>query len=432
MENESLGLILLQQIISGIPDIAVIVNKEGLVIGFNSLAETHLGYNEKDLIGKRVVDLPFFTDTSRVTAMDHFQERMDGKELKPYNLEFLTKDGQFRSGTIYGHKIINESIGLEVDLVVIKLFSEEIKPQEVKELESAQKALKESEERYKFLVNSSNEYILIVSLTGKILFANQATVKNFGFPEEEIIGKSITSFLAPKSAAKVAPAILQAFLGKNPSQFDIYTKTKEGGFRIVENNSKSLAFIKSGNSRGLLIFGRDVTEQRKAEAEIEKSENRFKAIFQHTPIAYVMFSEDGKIVDVNPAALDLFKMTLFEFQNKSIEEIGLFDKNAMPQIQAGFNEVLSQDNLKTIEVKGTSKDGQTLLLQIDIYKLEFDKNNMVIAGIRNIAQQKKFEEEMLAKNEELEKANKLMIGRELKMVELKTEIDRLNKQILGS
>lgn len=336
MPNKSIYLSIFQQIIESIPDIALIVDKNGIITALNSQIKTHLGYNPAELIGKLVTDLPFFTDSSKVIAVDYFQKRMAGEIIEPYELELKSKDGNFKSGLIHAQKISDPGVELEIDFIVVEMQLVENPSDKPNEFESTKKALEESEARYKFLVNSSDEYILIVSYTGKILFANRATVTNFGFSEEEIIGKPITSFLAPNSASKVGPAILQAFLGKNPGKFDIYTRTKAGGYRIIENNSKSLTFINHGNTKGLLIFGRDVTEQRQAESKIEKSENRFQALFQHTPIAYLMFDQDGKITDANPPSLTLLSTTLSDIKNKTIEELALFDSDALPKLKAAF------------------------------------------------------------------------------------------------
>ncbi|MDZ7262440.1 MAG: MEDS domain-containing protein, partial [candidate division KSB1 bacterium] len=86
--------------------------------------------------------------------------------------------------------------------------------QNVSERKQTEEELKQSEQRYKFLVNNSNELILILSKTGKIIFANKKAAQVSGYSEEEIIGQSIVKFLTKDSIPRAFFALTQEFLGK--------------------------------------------------------------------------------------------------------------------------------------------------------------------------------------------------------------------------
>lgn len=419
---------LLEKIISGLPGVAVIIDNSGVVVGVNESVKPALGYERKEILGKKLGDLPFLTSESKVVVLDHFQRRMAGEKMEPYTLDFIDKKGNYVKGLVYANKIENSNLGINIDLVVIRVLSDANQKQDNQEFGDIQKALKTSEERYKFLVNSTNEYILIVSLTGKILFANQATINGFGFSEEEVVGKPITTFLYPQSAVKVAKALVAAFAGKSPPKFDIYTKTKDGGYRIVENNSKSVAFINTTDTKGMLIFGRDVTEQRKFEAEIKKSEDRFQAIFRYTKIAYLIFNEKKEIIDANPSAIELVGINVDGMKGKNIAQIEMFAGKPAEEINKNIDIALGGNQQIFIEFTGKSGNGKEIQLEADIYKLLFENKSAVIVGIRDVSDKKRFETQMLEKNQELESFNKLMVGRELKMAELKEEIAQLKNK----
>jgi len=98
----------------------------------------------------------------------------------------------------------------------------------------ADEALRKSEEKYKFLVDNSKEIILILSKTGKILFANKRALENFGYSDAELIGKSITHFLTKDSIKPALYALAQEFLGHSQPVMEVRANTKAAEIRYLQ------------------------------------------------------------------------------------------------------------------------------------------------------------------------------------------------------
>ena len=94
--------------------------------------------------------------------------------------------------------------------------------------------LGEDKEEDRFLIDNSKEIILILSKTGKILFANRKTLSDFGYSEKEIIGKSIIRFLSKDSVKKALYSLAQEFLGHPQPEMEVQMKTKSGEIRYLE------------------------------------------------------------------------------------------------------------------------------------------------------------------------------------------------------
>jgi PAS domain S-box-containing protein len=144
----------------------------------------------------------------------------------------------------------------------------------------AEEALRKSEEKYKFLVDNSKEIILILSKTGKILFANKSALGNFGYSKEELLGKSITHFLAKGSIRKALYALAQELLRRPQPVMEIQAKTKSGKIRYLEVAEGSTPIYDKKKLVGVMISASDITERKKAEEKIKASLQEKEVLLQ--------------------------------------------------------------------------------------------------------------------------------------------------------
>lgn len=101
------------------PEAIVILNKTGSIIDANDRLTEWLGYTLEDIAGKRLPNIPFFTLASKGIVIKKFAERMMGKKIEAYDLEFEAKDGSHKVGRINGVLIKNSSGSTVGDLVMI-------------------------------------------------------------------------------------------------------------------------------------------------------------------------------------------------------------------------------------------------------------------------------------------------------------------------
>ncbi len=138
----------------------------------------------------------------------------------------------------------------------------------VKEKQQALDALRESEEKYRVLVENANDFIYMIDINNKVLSLNKFSAKLFGKGPKEIIGKSILNIFPKKIANEFAKNLRKVFKTKKVliSETKIIVGEKEMWI------SNSLSPVKNYEGKVIAVMGvsRDITEQKQIEDEKEK------------------------------------------------------------------------------------------------------------------------------------------------------------------
>ena len=144
---------------------------------------------------------------------------------------------------------------------------------DVTDSKRAEKAMRDSEEKYRELVESAEAVVLKIDTNGLVTFINDYGRRLFGFPDEELIGRHIVGTIVPETdsagrdLAKMIDEICQA-----PAQFpdNENENITKSGLRIWIRWINKAIFDSSGKLTGILSIGTDVTDRKKAEQEKEK------------------------------------------------------------------------------------------------------------------------------------------------------------------
>jgi len=156
------------------------------------------------------------------------------------------------------------------------------------------------------------------------------------------------------------------------------------------------------------------------------------------PIAVCSISPNRNIIDINRAFEELTNYKPLEIIGKSVKTLFLEED----KIDKIINESIKKKTVRSRELTLISKDKKKILVDISVSVREDKKGNSIgyFASITDITEIKKFQEsleeqvkertkELQDKIRELEKFQKITVGRELKMIELKKEIERLKNEL---
>jgi PAS domain S-box-containing protein len=166
----------------------------------------------------------------------------------------------------------------------------------------------------------------------------------------------------------------------------------------------------------------DVTERKQVQKALEENEDRYRQIYQFSPDTIIIHDIDMNILDANNKAVkefgyskeELLKMKVFELHPK-IEQ----------KHSAQVLTVLKKKDMLNVETKFMRKDGSVFLAEAIPCKYAIRNKPIIHVVIRDITEKRKIEEDMKKKIHELQIFNDITEGRELKMVELKKEINAL-------
>jgi PAS domain S-box-containing protein len=149
--------------------------------------------------------------------------------------------------------------------------------QDVTQRHLAERALEESERRFRLLADQSHDIVAVVSPAGQLRYVNRAVERTLGYSADEIVGRFGLALVHPEDASQVR-ARLQAVLREGPDRkpvtIEFRVRHKDGSWRWLE----SLPAILSAGPEGpsVLTATRDVTERKRAEADLRLSEERYR------------------------------------------------------------------------------------------------------------------------------------------------------------
>jgi PAS domain S-box-containing protein len=144
--------------------------------------------------------------------------------------------------------------------------------EDISERKKAEEQIKESEERFRSLIDNMIEAALIIDWTGEIIFANNSAARLVGLDNpEQGIGKSVFGFLHPDDKKRVLKAISKTKFKPAPFLDEYKIKTVDGKDRWVESLGTKINF---SNKNSLLVTLRDITERKYAEIELREAKEK--------------------------------------------------------------------------------------------------------------------------------------------------------------
>ncbi len=169
--------------------------------------------------------------------------------------------------------------------------------------------LKESEARYRAVVEDQTELITRSRPDGTITFLNDAICRYFGIPKEETYNTNFIGYIHPNDRERVQEAI-QSVSYENPVVTIEHRVFNRDGEVRWQRWSNRMIFDSDGKMREFLSVGRDITDQRRAEAALKESELKFRAIFENTSdgiaIFECRFDEYGqRLIDCNDSFVNM-------------------------------------------------------------------------------------------------------------------------------
>jgi diguanylate cyclase (GGDEF)-like protein/PAS domain S-box-containing protein len=177
---------------------------------------------------------------------------------------------------------------------------------EIGERRRAEEALRQSEEKYRNILESIQEGYFELDLDGSYTFVNDANCRLLGFTKEELVGMNYRQHSEEKTAKDLYAHYYELYLsGKPIERLDVEAIRKDGTKGIYET-SVSLLRDSEGKPIGFRGVSRDVTERKRAEEVLRESERGLRIIFESIQAGVLIIDpETHVIVDLNPAALKL-------------------------------------------------------------------------------------------------------------------------------
>ncbi|HNV87108.1 MAG TPA: PAS domain S-box protein [Candidatus Omnitrophota bacterium] len=382
---------------------------------FNPAAEKIDNIERENVIGRSVSEI--FPGVKEFGLFEVFQRvwRSGIPESHPVSLYRDNRLQVWRENYVC-RLTSGEVVAIYEDVTEQKLFEEKIR------------AAKDYAEQI-FKVSPSG--ILTVDLNRRITSFNRKAEELTGYTAEEVIGKECTVFaLEPceKECGLYAEKISKPITGK-----ECRIRRKDGEIRIVLKNADLLR-DKHGKVVGGIENFEDITGRKKMEDALLESEEKFHAISDSAQDAIVMMSDEGKISFWNKAAERIFGYRADEVMGEPVhsllapERFRKAHEKAFPHWrETGEGGAIG----RTLELAALRKDGTEFPIELSLSAIKLKEKWNAVGVLRDISERKMAEANFLKRTNELERMNKAMVGRELRMLELKREMESLKGKISG-
>ncbi len=257
---------------------------------------------------------------------------------------------------------------------------------EIDERIRSEEILKESEARYRFLVENMHDILWTVNLEMEATFVSPSVIKVLGFTPEERMHQKAEDQLTLQSY-ELARSTLQKELQYDTEDGALLDRTarldlefwrKDGSVAYLET---VMSFIRDSDSKPIGVYGlsRDVTDRRLAEQALRKSEERVRAVFETVPDCIFIKDHDLKYVQVNPAFERLFGMPAEDLIGRTDDD--LFGKEAASRIREVDKRVLGGE----VVVEETTKPVRGIPRTFHVVKAPLRDDTGGIAGLCGIA-----------------------------------------------
>jgi PAS domain S-box-containing protein/putative nucleotidyltransferase with HDIG domain len=307
-ETSSDGIVFLEQ-------------NEGKINHANPASEKMLGYTKKELIGNKLLDIGVLLD------MGDFQttkQLLNRSGFLNYNdVPVKTKSGRQMDTDIY---LVNRATLLQCSI------------RDVTERKQAQEALRESEEKFRVLADSTPAAVMLYQ-DDHWIYANRAAETICGYSEKELLSMNFWNIVHPDFKALIQEHGRLRQQGEETTiRYEFKIITKDGTQKWVDLSGTSTML--QGRPAGIITV-LDITDRKKAEEAIKDAQTRYRLLFEHSPDGIVIIDPDtARILEFNETAHRQLGYSREEFARLCISDLKVSE--TPEEIRLGIAKVIKE------------------------------------------------------------------------------------------
>ncbi|HBA87498.1 MAG TPA: hypothetical protein DCZ75_05770 [Geobacter sp.] len=366
---------------------------QGNVLNWNAGAERLKGYRAEEIVGRHFSCFYAEKDRNAGAPEDELKKAAD--------------QGQFAEEC---WRIRKDGSGFWADIVITTLYDESGNPwgfstvtRDITERKKAEEALSFSEARYRALFRDNPTMIFTVDSEGTILTANPFAASELGYTVDELERQPVLKLLHEDDREAMMKQLQMCL--KNPDEvhrWQFRKIRKDGTLLWVEEIAQAVSGLEGG--RAVLVVCQNVTERKRAEEALRKSEMKLSKIFHSVPVLIgITTVAEGRCVDMNEKGLQTLGYRREEVIGRSTLELGIWESESVRDQATRI--LLKEGMVRDMEMHFRGKSGMVFTGVLSAELIEFDGEQYMLSVINDITERKRMEEEIVRLNADLEAFN---------------------------
>lgn len=376
-----------------IGDAVITTNSKGLVMQMNRLAEELTGFTEKEAANRPLDEI-----------FNIISERTGEKAENPVNS--VIRDGQVVS--LANHTLLIARDGTRIPIAdsgapikdddgtirgVVLVFRDQRREHR------SRVELMRSLDSFQGLFNSITSAVYVQDRDGVFLDVNDGATRMYNYPRSYFIGKTPDFLAAPgmNDLHALEGHIARAFSGES-QRFEFWGRKKNGDIFPKEINLFKTSYF---GKEAIIAIAQDISDRRKTEDALRESEQRYRLLFDASPVGILLEDEQGIILDLNNTLCEQYGYERNELLGKHISLLS--SEQQKNTINANIKTILTNSYLEST-ISGITKDGRKIICQLTETAISLTDGKRGILSIsKDITEQVKVQENLL-KSEERNRA----------------------------
>jgi PAS domain S-box-containing protein len=372
-------------------DAAMWMDEKGRFIYVNHAACHGTGYSREELLSMSVFDIDPYL--SREQWSKNWVER------RTRGFTFFEACHRAKDGRIYPVEVSSSHLSYhnrEYSCAFVR---------DLTERKEAEKALKESERRYRELADLLPQTVFEMDRRGRITFLNQHALEAYGGTKEELErGINVLDVVLDEDRARIIRNLKQVLSGEPSRGNECLIRGRDG--KPVPSMVYANPVMVDNECVGLRGIAIDISEQKRVERALRESEERFHQLFEQNEDALIIFQRSPlRILDANPAATKLFG-----YQKDVLIEHGPSLFFGEPEL-ARFENLVSRSqdgqSFTSEDITGVTKAGNTVRMDVRGTVVKLRDTEVLRCSLRDITERLRLKEEKALFHAKLIHTNKM-------------------------
>ncbi|MBD3401712.1 PAS domain S-box protein [candidate division GN15 bacterium] len=264
----------------------------------------------------------------------------------------------------------------------------------ISERREAERALKESEEKYRLLVEHQTDMVVKIDADGRLVFVSPSYCETFGKTEDKLLGESFLPLVHEEDREATLAAMKDLYREPYECYLEQRALTKDG-WRWLAWADKAV-LDDDGEVVEVIGVGRDVTVRRQAQDAMAASENKYRTFFE-TARDPILIMKDDVFVDCNEQSCTFFKCSRDQLVGQSPYH---FSPNRQPDgrpsvaASLGYVQAAARGKAQFFPWQHKTADGELRDAEISLNRMEFGDDVYLLAIVRDVTERKRAEADL--------------------------------------